>query len=715
MGKSQFRVGIGRSIIVLIIVCGIVLGGVLSHAPAAARTDGPILAAGRCGVVVEPFPVPPGMSAKRPTIVTTSYSDAVYAGVTLIDPAYRDSGLARVRGAGLPTVWLARPWRPEWQGWYPIANAPLDAYYHTMSLTAISVLADGIDPTVHGDAAIADRFDAILAAMVYDQTALYTQLFFPFQRDTDDYLSPPALDDGPGGGRFFGGGFFVWEPRVVALSPEGESWYPAILVLMREVTFPTTSGHGAWGYAYGPTYFGDAAGPELFRWLLHETKPGSLVEASVRAPLEPPAVVRMATGEVVSALTEERADGVRQVTLWQFDRTAIERPPSSVWGMRETRPSWRRWAAIPVLPDNPTGWSSNPSLASAGRTILVTFRDGQERPVLAWTTVDDPTQWHVMRLADHVADGRIHIVADLPRHRYLAAWAQRGPTRAENQLVITHGLLTNPATHTPPVAITTPGPWFDPMLAVTPAGTVHLAADFVPADEPAVPQLLTLPAQWESPREIPMQPIDARWRQGRLRWQADAHPPAAGATTIHLRHSRETLTFGAQTATEILIPMNPLLPGDTLVSGTWDGCDELPLGSVTVAPPPVVTYERAEWSLAGENPVLATVRLVAARSSHPVQIRLRVELRDALGQNHTGIADVPLSPLDGDVTGSMDLTNLGPLPDGAATIVLNGVVRDSFGQLAVTVPDDRAMLHYQQSVVYTGFAPTTVRIPLVLR
>lgn len=689
MMESFRRVSWVRAWLVWVIIAGCVAGSV-AFIPSPVAGQSPTVAAeGRCGVIVEPFPLPADQAAQRPRIVFFPPTGEVFVGVVGVtrEVSTRDNTPLVV---GWPTVWTIRPWRLQWDQATYVSPAVSDA------------LLDNTNPYNH---------TAELQYIPSSEQGGYLSFRWGYSWLYETRLQPgPEISNSLT--RWIMIGDFIWEPRVLPVVSKTFNGLASQLMVVSN-GYPGIVGQPlqfSWIYQWR-----SALTPHLYstRHLVYSSINNER-GFSLGAHFSAPGLAVSGSGEVFAALNEASLWSEPQIGIWRFDTDAWVWDETVDSGNKwvEVRPAWTRWSQVPAAPGDATGRTTEPVLAFAGEMMLVTYRDSNGLPLLAWTTTNSPDNWQLIRLDDQPTTGRIHIVVDAARQRYVAAWARQGATRTQNQIVIMHGLLADPALHTAPTAITAPGPWFDPTLLVTPNGTVHLVADFVPVEGGGIPQLLTLPARWDAPLTTPQQPLAPVWRQGRILWEEGATMPAGALLNVRSRTGSASV---AVTNPAVATLPDTLEPGPALLSLAQPGCGDLPIGGMEVTPPPAVTYRAAEITVAATDPKLITVRLTDGTADRPLYLRLRVRaLSDADNQTREMTCTTPFTASGPALEARCSLLDLGGMPAGAATLQIEAVLHDQFGQTAM--PLTQATFSATRQVIWTeAWSTATVFISLIQR
>lgn len=680
-----------RAWLVWVMIAGCVAGSVAAIPPSVASQSPTVVAEGRCGVIVEPFPLPADQAAQRPKIAFFPPTGEVFVSVVGVTRWVRSSdNIPQI--VGWPTVWTIRPWRLQGAlGIYSITDRPnrirdyTDPYYHASELQYMP-----LDDGRHG-----------YLSFLWGVGWLY-----------ETQLQPgPNIAESPILWTMVGN--FLWEPRLLPVVSKTFNGLPSHIIVVSHLYPLQFAGEPIqyyWTYQWRSTLTPDF---RSMRHLWHSgisTSSGNVLKAHVSAP----GLAVSGSGEVFAALNEAPLWSEPQIGIWRFDTDAWVWDETVDSGNKwvEVRPAWTRWSQVPAAPGDATGRTTEPVLAFAGETMLVTYRDSNGLPLLAWTTTDAPDNWRLIRLDDQPTTGRIHIVVDAARHRYVTAWARQGATRTQNQIVMMHGLLADPALHTAPTAITTPGPWFDPTLLVTPNGTVHLVADFVPVERGGIPQLLTLPARWDAPLTTPQQPLAPAWRQGRIFWEEGATMPAG--TLLNVRSRAGSASVAVTNPAAATLP-DTLDPGPALLSLAQPGCGDLPIGGMEVTPPPAVAYRTAEIAVAATDPKQITVRLTDGTADRPLYLRLHVRaLSDADNQTREMTCTTPFTASGTALEARCSLLDLGGMPAGTATLQIEAILHDQFGQTATPLP--QATFAATRQVIWTEtWTTVTVFISLIQR
>lgn len=662
-----------------------ILSGFMSVSAVPVTTNAStIIPASRCGVIVEPFPLTDTQQGKRPQITYVPARDEVYAAVTLIDPTAPDPNGGQP-GVALPTLWRVRPWQRTLQIRSWLGDTPLrqpDEYptnlYHVPIGVFFGVLRDYV-------------------ALAWVEHPYSTDSAQTETNGIQVEHFPATPDPNPIQILRFTSSVGAMESRTTLLA-NTDSSVPDQIEVIRVYRDPDRTS-AAWGYRFTDGWTGGH--PYLTPWLIREpAQQNQPYTTTVHAPLEPeaPALATSGNNIAYAALTELRDGGERRIGIWQFDPTAIV--IQSVFSSYELRPPWQRWGMAP-------GWATEPFLAFHGTTMLLTYRDATDRPMLAWTTTDAPDGWQVIALDDQAAIGQIHLMVDAPRARYVAVWARRGTAMDEHdqQLVIMHGLLSDPAVRTTPVAMTEPGPWGNPQATMRTNGTIHLVADYAPADGRAMPYLLTVPVRWDGPATLPAQPTQPR--TGVLTWDSGVARPAQ--LTVTFRSAAGSVEFLQQSSTTIPIAASPLPAGPALVTGTWNDCDGLPLGSVEIVPPPTVTYTEASLGVAQRNPTDVSVQIHGVTPVMPLTFTGEVQVQDAAGTIHRGPCRTTLTTTASTLTGSCPLPRGTAMASGDATITVTGTLEDSLGQPAALSPGPLSLTGSTRYEALTVFIPTVLR------
>lgn len=691
----------GMAIIALIVI---VIGAL--PGPSLVRSQpSPTLPQAACGVTLEPFPIPAGHTARRPQIVYFPPYDEMYVAVTSIDPTVPNP-YGWPAGISYPTLWTIRPWQQQVQheAWLEAAPAdplahPVNLDYYPVGIEQSIIVDDTGAPVLDEHGRLQYEFvlsDRVLMQWIRQGATIYQTTVWPYQRARGKpwwYGTRNVIN-------VFGGG----EIRgTIIPNPDRR---PSLVYLFRDpLTTALDEPRGGWGYLYYQSLLRNKH-PLVLRWLVREQLARPL-ETTVIAPREAPAIATSGSNVAYAALSEVTPEGGQRIGLWRFDPSVIEH--TGFLTSQETDLAWRRWGMLP-------GEASHPTLGMVGETMLLTYRAADGRPMLAWTQTSAPDGWQTIALDTQMADRAIDLIIDEPRQRYLAVWARRtvadDPT--QNQLVIMQGLLTNPAVRTLPVAMTAPGPWYDPQGAIRSNGMVHIVADGAPPDEPVRPYLLTLPAWWDGPITVPALPVNDAARSGRLAWDAGVTPPES--LTLRLEHSTERVDISLETSTTVTLPSTPLPAGPALVSLAWPECDGLPIGGIAIQAPPTAQYEDAALDVAPTNPLSVRLRLGNATTETPLHVVGTVRIIAADDREYRLDCTMALMASgDGTLRGACALPARDTLPDGAATIILEGMLTDAFGQRAITDPLDRALLALTATTRYVSFVPSMVFVPVVTR
>lgn len=636
----------------------------------------------RCDVVLSPFPLTNTQHARRPQIVYFAARNELYIATAIVDPTSTSWDGTAV-GVVQPTVWRARPWtivqqRTFWPGTDRLRTP--DAYP-----TRLAYVREGERSGI--------LFDHVILEWTEETPTRTSGLHLTYS---------PVLND-EGMVTYLG---LVWPFFVSAMQPlplpQPDS-SNADLVWVGRLALDSAGETFGWGYRY--QRFGDGwtgIHPYLSAWLIREAADHDQpYTTTVFAPPEEeaPAMARSEDAIAHAALTELRADHERRIGIWRFDPEAIE--TLSPFVSDETRPAWQRWSVVP-------GWGTNPSLAFHGTTMFVTYRDATNRPMLAWTTTDAPDGWQTLMLDEHAAEGQIHLVVDAPRYRYVAVWTRRGPAMdgSDNQLVMLHGLLETPTIHSTPVAITTPGPWSNPQAAINRFGDIHLVADYAPAGGQARPHLLTLPIRWTGPTTLPAHPTHAQ--TGVFAWD-----PYVSMWREEIRVTLQSATGSVEvwdaTMNGAMIPATNRPAGPALVTGTWEGCEGLPLGGVQVIPPPPVAYTSATLTVAEQNPTEGTIRLANAVTDVQVWFTGEVQVQDAAGNVHRRNCRVSLAMINGDLAGRCYLPSTTAMTNGQATVTITGTLIDVLDQQVAMTPATITLTAPTEFRRYAVFVPVVTR------